>query len=231
MPFHLYFDESDLLRCRFALSPLWETQEAVRTLSRAPGGTATTCPGCGGSGRTPPGWTCAAVAADAATAVTIQTSSARRPLGPFATFAEEIAPCARSIRRPPATTWRARSPTRRAACDSPAGQRLLADPARAVRELAELLERASQLFVEPHWPRLRARSRRTSPTTRGASPRSVSSGCSARSARAAMAGLDAHRGRHASATTAAASAGGARPVPASSPGRTSRRLEPPRSPR
>lgn len=34
MPFHLYFDESDLLRVRFALSPLWETQEAVRTLHR-----------------------------------------------------------------------------------------------------------------------------------------------------------------------------------------------------
>lgn len=34
MPFHLHFDESDLLRCRFALSPLFETQEAVRTLHR-----------------------------------------------------------------------------------------------------------------------------------------------------------------------------------------------------
>lgn len=34
MPFHLHFDETDLLRCRFALSPLWETQEAVRTLHR-----------------------------------------------------------------------------------------------------------------------------------------------------------------------------------------------------
>ncbi|NEE49551.1 transcriptional regulator, partial [Streptomyces sp. SID8455] len=34
MPFRLHFGESDLLRCRFALSPLWETQEAVRTLAR-----------------------------------------------------------------------------------------------------------------------------------------------------------------------------------------------------
>ncbi|NEB55274.1 transcriptional regulator, partial [Streptomyces griseus] len=34
MPFRLHFGESDLLRCRFALSPLFETQEAVRTLHR-----------------------------------------------------------------------------------------------------------------------------------------------------------------------------------------------------
>lgn len=34
MPFHLQLDESDLLRCRFALSPLGETQAAVRVLAQ-----------------------------------------------------------------------------------------------------------------------------------------------------------------------------------------------------
>ena len=33
---------------------------------------------------------------------------------------------------------------------------MLADPARAVQELADLLERAWEVLVEPHWPRLRA---------------------------------------------------------------------------
>ncbi|MGB8945800.1 MAG: transcriptional regulator, partial [Streptomyces sp.] len=34
MPNRLHFGPDDLLRCRFAVSPLWETQEAVRTLKR-----------------------------------------------------------------------------------------------------------------------------------------------------------------------------------------------------
>ncbi len=42
------------------------------------------------------------------------------------------------------------------ALDSDLGRYLLADPARAVRELADLLERAWAVLVEPHWPRLRA---------------------------------------------------------------------------
>lgn len=33
---------------------------------------------------------------------------------------------------------------------------MLAEPARAVQELADLLERAWEVMVEPHWPRLRA---------------------------------------------------------------------------
>lgn len=32
MGLHHYFGHEDLLRCRFALSPAWETMEAVRTL-------------------------------------------------------------------------------------------------------------------------------------------------------------------------------------------------------
>ncbi|MET8786153.1 DUF5937 family protein [Streptomyces sp. NPDC004589] len=35
------------------------------------------------------------------------------------------------------------------------GQKLLADPARAVQDLAALLEQAWQALVAPHWPRLR----------------------------------------------------------------------------
>jgi DNA-binding transcriptional ArsR family regulator len=35
MPITLTFGPTDLLRCRFAISPLWETQAAIRTLLRA----------------------------------------------------------------------------------------------------------------------------------------------------------------------------------------------------
>lgn len=34
MASRLHFGDDDFLRCRFAISPLWETQEAVRTLRR-----------------------------------------------------------------------------------------------------------------------------------------------------------------------------------------------------
>ncbi|MFC9942129.1 ArsR/SmtB family transcription factor [Streptomyces pratensis] len=155
MPFHLYFDESDLLRCRFALSPLWETQEAVRTLHR-PGRHGYHLPwlrrigeGAAGLDLTPlwllmpdgghnPDFICPP------------------PLGPLATFAEEIA----AVRATDPAA--ARDDMALALADtpggtaSPAGRRLLADPARAVRELADLLEQAWRVMVEPHWPRLRA---------------------------------------------------------------------------
>lgn len=34
MPSYLHFGEDDFLRCRFAVSPLWEAQEVARTLKR-----------------------------------------------------------------------------------------------------------------------------------------------------------------------------------------------------
>ncbi|WP_031089784.1 DUF5937 family protein, partial [Streptomyces sp. NRRL WC-3549] len=155
MPFHLHFDESDLLRCRFALSPLWETQEAVRTLGR-PGRHGyhlpwlrRTAAGAAGLDLTPlwrlmpdgghnPDFVCPP------------------PLGPLASFEEEIA-AVRAV--DPAV---ARDDIERTLADvpgglrSPAGRRMLADPARTVRELADLLEQAWRVLVEPHWPRLRA---------------------------------------------------------------------------
>ncbi|WP_406145885.1 DUF5937 family protein [Streptomyces sp. NBC_01012] len=155
MPFHLHFDESDLLRCRFALSPLFETQEAVRTLHR-PARHGYHLPwlrrireGAAGLDLTPlwllmpdrghnPDFICPP------------------PLGPLATFAEEI----EVVRATDPAT--ARDDIALALADtpgglrSPAGRRMLADPDRAVQELADLLERAWEVMVAPHWPRLRA---------------------------------------------------------------------------
>jgi hypothetical protein len=56
VPYHLHLGEADLLRCRFAVSPLWETQEAVRTLVRTTRAAPTTGRGCGARCRPPTGW-------------------------------------------------------------------------------------------------------------------------------------------------------------------------------
>ncbi|MGA4839552.1 DUF5937 family protein [Streptomyces sp. G45] len=155
MPFHLHFGEADLLRCRFAVSPLWETQEAVRTLKR---------PARHGYH---PQWlrrireTSAGL--DLAAVWLLMPSRGHSPdflgpppLGPAASFAEEIA----AVRA--ADPAAARHDMARAlaetpgAADSALGRRLLTDPARAVRELADALEAAWHALVEPHWPRLRA---------------------------------------------------------------------------
>lgn len=155
MPFHLYFDESDLLRCRFALSPLWETQEAVRTLSR-PGRHGYHLP-----------WLRRiredAAALDLEPLWRLMPEGGHNPdfvcpppVGPFTTFEEEIA-AVRAVDPLVARDDMARALADRPGnLDSPTGRRLLADPARAVQELADLLERAWQVLVEPHWPRLRA---------------------------------------------------------------------------
>ncbi|MET7368555.1 DUF5937 family protein [Streptomyces sp. NPDC005566] len=155
MPFHLYFDESDLLRCRFALSPLWETQEAVRTLSR-PGRHGYHLP-----------WLRRireeAAALDLEPLWRLMPEGGHNPdfvcpppVGPFTTFEEEIA-AVRAVDPLVARDDMARAlADKPGSLDSPVGRRMLADPARAVQELADLLERAWQVLIEPHWPRLRA---------------------------------------------------------------------------
>ncbi|MFI8433063.1 DUF5937 family protein [Streptomyces sp. NPDC079020] len=155
MPFQLHFDEADLVRCRFALSPLWETQEAVRTLDRAYR-----------HGYHLP-WLRRireeAAALDLSPLWRLMPDGGHNPdficpppLGPLASFEEEIAGV-RSV-----DPEVARADMALALADRPgglasaAGQRMLADPARTVQELADLLERAWRTLVEPHWPRLRA---------------------------------------------------------------------------
>ncbi|PZT76737.1 MULTISPECIES: ArsR/SmtB family transcription factor [unclassified Streptomyces] len=155
MSFQLHFDESDLLRCRFALSPLFETQAAVRVLAR-PAQQGYHLP-----------WLRSI--RDAAAGLELDPLwllmpdgghcpdfFSPPPMGPLASFDEEIA-AVRSVDPELARQDIAASLDQRPqARDSAAGRALLADPARAVRELADLLERAWRLLIEPHWPRLRA---------------------------------------------------------------------------
>ncbi|MFF2325449.1 MULTISPECIES: DUF5937 family protein [unclassified Streptomyces] len=155
MPFHLHLDEGDLLRCRFALSPLGETQSAVRVLAEPER-----------HGYHLP-WL--RLIRDAAAGLDLRPLwllMARHghspdfisppPPGPVTTFEEEIARVRSvdpALARQDLTLSLAGRPE---VLHSPAGQAMLADPARTVQELADLLEQTWRVLMEPHWPRLRA---------------------------------------------------------------------------
>ncbi|WP_447040064.1 DUF5937 family protein [Streptomyces sp. DSM 118878] len=155
MSFRLRFGRDDLLRCRFAVSPLWETQEAVRTLKR---------PDRHGYH---PQWLRrireAAREVDLGAVWLLMPQRGHSPdflgpppIGPAARFEEEIA----AVRA--TDPGAARDDMARAlactpgAAASPKGRALLADPARAVAELADAMEAAWHALIEPEWPRLRA---------------------------------------------------------------------------
>ncbi|MEV5081549.1 DUF5937 family protein [Streptomyces sp. NPDC093064] len=155
MPFRLHFGDDDLMRCRFAVSPLWETQEAVRTLRRPDR-----------HGYHPHWLRRIREAARGLDLAPLWLLMPRRghspdflgppPIGPAAVFEDEIA----QVRA--ADPGEAREDLARALADTPGalessrGRAMLADPGRAVRELADQLEAAWHALVEPEWPRLRA---------------------------------------------------------------------------
>ncbi|MDR3033137.1 MAG: transcriptional regulator, partial [Kitasatospora sp.] len=138
MPLHLRLGESDLLRCRFAVSPLWETQEAVRTLARPER-----------HGYHLPWLRRVREAAAGLDLAAVRLLMPQRghspdflgppPLGPAMTFAEEIA----EVRRTPAELARvdlAQSlACTQGAAESALGRAMLADPGRAVQDLADAM--------------------------------------------------------------------------------------------
>lgn len=155
MPFHFRFGPADLMRCRFSISPRWETQEAVRVLLDRRRH-AYHLPWLRGI-RT------AAAGLDLRPLWLLMPRTGHNPdflspppTGPSVTFEEELA------RVRAADPQAAREDLRRSlvctpgAPESAAGQRMLADPERAVQELADLYEQAWRVLVAPHWPRLRA---------------------------------------------------------------------------
>jgi hypothetical protein len=155
MPSYLHFAEDDFLRCRFAVSPLWETQDAVRTLKRPDR-----------HGDHAPWLRRMRTAAAGLDLTPLWLLMPRRghspdwlgppPLGPAATFEEEIA----AVRR--ADPVAAREDTARSlactpgALDSPYARAWMADPVRMVAELADAVEEVWRVLIEPDWPRLRA---------------------------------------------------------------------------
>ncbi|MFE9636270.1 DUF5937 family protein [Streptomyces sp. NPDC006463] len=155
MGFHYRFGPGDLLRCRFAVSPRWETQEAVRTLLR-PHRQAYHLP-----------WLrqvrAAAEGLDLRPLWLLMPRAGHHPdflspspLGPSVTFEEELARVRAADPQAAREDLRLSLVCTPGALESDIGQRMLADPARAVRELADLTERAWEALIAPHWPRLRA---------------------------------------------------------------------------
>lgn len=156
MPFHLRFGSEDLLRCRFAISAVFETHEAVRTLRRGvrhgyhrpwlrqlgdavadldlePLWLFIPEPG--------PGYTPDFLGAPPDSAHLSFDEGIERLRATDPALAHEE--MARSLAGRPG------------AAGSALGRELLADPAAAVALLADLTERAWHALVEPYWPRLR----------------------------------------------------------------------------
>ncbi|OKJ02500.1 ArsR family transcriptional regulator [Streptomyces sp. CB01249] len=155
MPFHLHLDENDLLRCRFALSPLWETQAAVRTLLRPRR-----------HGYHQP-WLRrikgAASGLDLRPLWSLMTDGGHNPdflcpppTGPYVAFEDEIAAVRATDPELVAQDLKLTLADRPGGPHSPDGRALLADPARTLRDLADLLEEAWRTLIEPDWSRLRA---------------------------------------------------------------------------
>ncbi|MEU1786294.1 DUF5937 family protein [Streptomyces sparsogenes] len=155
MPLRMSFGTDDLLRCRFAISPLGQTHEAVRTLLRPERHPyhlpwlRRVRPAVAGldlslftlfmpiRGYTPdflgppPEVPCPSVEEELARLRATEPAAARREM-------------VRSMAFTPG------------AAESPAGRALLDDPARAVRRLADLTERIWHALLAPDWPRVRA---------------------------------------------------------------------------
>ncbi|UNS99039.1 winged helix-turn-helix domain-containing protein [Streptomyces tubbatahanensis] len=155
MTITIRFGPADPLNCRFALSPGWETQAALRALAHAPHGT----PHSGWVRRTLP--LARSLALDPLWAVLPARGYTPdflfpAPAAPAATVAEEAA---RIRATDPAC---AHAQLTRALAGTPGaartavGRDLLADPGAAVETLARAVVRAWEGLLAPCWPRLRA---------------------------------------------------------------------------
>jgi hypothetical protein len=155
MAIRMLLDPSDVVGVRFALSPIWETTNAVRLLTR---------PGDGGyhgpwlaAART------AAAGADLSALMAVHPPGAgwvpdfvapppRRAHPRFARQVEEVArtPLRRVVEELSRTRPDQTDPAAAAVLDE-----LLADPAAGLARLCAQLHDAWRLLIEPWWPRLR----------------------------------------------------------------------------
>lgn len=154
MPSRLHFGGDDFLRCRFALSPLWETQEVVRMLKRPER----------------QGYHAHWLRRSGAVAAGLDLSGLwllmpsrghcpdwlwPPPSGPAAGFEEEIAVVRAS------DPERAREDTALSlactpgALESERGRRWLRDPAGMIEELSAVMAEVWRTLIAPDWPRLR----------------------------------------------------------------------------
>ncbi|MEJ8652875.1 DUF5937 family protein [Streptomyces sp. MS1.AVA.3] len=155
MPVNLHFGADDLLRIRFAVSALCETHEAVRTLRRADRHGYHT-PWLRRMRETLAGLDLTPLWLFMPSSGYTPDFLGRPPDTPLAGFDDELA----RLRATDPALARAEMAKSLAgtpgAAQSARGRAALADPARAVRELAEVTERAWRVLIAPDWPRLRA---------------------------------------------------------------------------
>jgi DNA-binding transcriptional ArsR family regulator len=162
MPHHLRFGTEDLLRCRFAVSPLCETLEAVRTLRRTDRHSyhlpwLRRIHGAVADLDLTPLWLLMPLRSgytpDFLGPPPAGTGVARggRPVH----IGEELEQVRRTdpaLVHTEITRSLASTP---GAAESARGRAMLDDPARTVRELADLAESAWEALLAPDWPRLR----------------------------------------------------------------------------
>ncbi|MEU8870868.1 DUF5937 family protein [Streptomyces javensis] len=155
MPLHMQFGADDLMRCRFAISPLCQTHEAVRTLRRTER-----------HGYHLP-WLRrvreALAGLDLSELWLLMPGRGYTPdfLGPppevpYAPFEDELA---RMRATDPAAARRELALSLECtpgAAGSARGRAILDDPAAAVQRLADVTEAAWRALVAPDWPRLRS---------------------------------------------------------------------------
>ena len=154
MPSRLHFGEDDFLRCRFAVSPLWETQEVVRMLKR-PERQGYHAHWLRRMGRVAAGLDLTALWLLMPRRGHCPDWLCPPPIGPAATFEEEIA----AVRASDPEAARADTAMSLAdtpgALDSPRARKWLKDPVRMVEELSDAMEEAWRALIAPDWPRLR----------------------------------------------------------------------------
>ncbi|RPF36329.1 DUF5937 family protein [Streptomyces sp. TLI_185] len=154
MPSRLHFGEDDFLRCRFAVSPLWEAQEVVRMLKR-PERQGYHAHWLRRTGRVAAGLDLTALWLLMPRRGHCPDWLCPPPIGPAATFEEEIA----AVRASDPEAARADTAMSLAdtpgALDSPRAQKWLQDPVRMIEELSDAMEEAWRALIAPDWPRLR----------------------------------------------------------------------------
>ncbi|MCM2578131.1 ArsR/SmtB family transcription factor [Streptomyces meridianus] len=155
MPLRLRFDDEEGSgACRFAVSALWETLEAVRTLDRPHR-----------HGHHLP-WLRrirhAAAGLDLSVLWLLMPRAGRAPGflrpapdGPYPPIEEELERVRATDPQTAHDDLAATLACTPGGADTPQGRALLNDPARTVRDVADLTGLAWRAVLEPHWPRLR----------------------------------------------------------------------------
>jgi DNA-binding transcriptional ArsR family regulator len=153
MALALRFGPEDLLRCRFALSPLWETTNAVRTLTE-PQRHGYHLPWLRQVHPKLPRLELAPLVAVQPRHGYTPDFLAPPPQSPLVTIDQELERV-RSTLADEVALELGRSLTEREGPPPAALRTLLADPAAAAELLADLLERCWQLLLAPWWERIR----------------------------------------------------------------------------